>query len=154
MGIAKFLKKFQETGNIKRRTRSGRPSKVTSEIKQVVEEQMCLDDETTAVQLHHTLIEKGYQISLRTILHCRTSLGWTFQGSAYYQHICEGNTVKRIAWAREHLHDTIDQVIWTDECTVQTGSHRCFCCRKRGEAPVPTPRFVYECIINLKNSST
>ena len=75
VGVAKFLKKFQETGNINRRVGSGRPSKVTAEIKRVVEEQMRLYDETTAVQLHRILVEKGYSISLRTILRCRTSLG-------------------------------------------------------------------------------
>ena len=58
--VAKFIKKFQDTGNINRRVGSGRPSKVTSEIKQVVEEQMQQDDETTAVQLHRILTDKDY----------------------------------------------------------------------------------------------
>ena len=39
VGISKFLRKF-ETGNFNRRIGSGRPSKVTREMKQVVEEQM------------------------------------------------------------------------------------------------------------------
>ena len=47
--MAKFIKKFEETGTITRRVGSGRPSKVTAEIKQIVEDQMRLDDETTAV---------------------------------------------------------------------------------------------------------
>ena len=68
--IAKFLKVYQATGSIARRPGSGRPSKVTAEIKQIVEEQMRLDDETTAYQLHHLLTQKGYSISLCTILRC------------------------------------------------------------------------------------
>ena len=52
---------------------------VTSEIKQVVEEQMQQNDETTAVQLHRILTDKGYRISLRTILRCRTSLDERFE---------------------------------------------------------------------------
>ena len=87
VGVAKFIKKFEETGTITRRVGSGRPSKVTAEIKQIVEDQMRLDDETTAVQLYHLLKDKGYNISLRTILRCRSALGWTFRGSAYCQHI-------------------------------------------------------------------
>ena len=55
-------KVFTGDCNINRRVGSGRPSEVT------VEEQMQLDDETTAVQLHCILIEKGYTISLRTML--------------------------------------------------------------------------------------
>ena len=84
VGLRKFLLKFKETGLKSRRVASGRPSKVTAEIKQIVE-QMCKDDETTAYQLHHLLSEKGYSISLHTILQCRTTLDWTYRGSTYSQ---------------------------------------------------------------------
>ena len=68
IGIYKFLKKYKVTGSIGRRVGSGRPSKITAEIKQIVEERMRTDDETTAYQLHCLLTQKGYSISLRTIL--------------------------------------------------------------------------------------
>ena len=116
VGIYKFLKKYEVTGSIGRRVGSGRPSKITAEIKQIVEEQMRADDETTVYQLHRLLTEKGYSISLRTILRCRTSLGWTFRGSAYYQLIREANKVKQPTWAQRHLSDSFDDVIYTDEC--------------------------------------
>ena len=129
---------------------SGRPSKITAEIRQIVVEQMRLDDETTVYQLHRLLTEKGYSISLPTILRCRTALGWTFRGSAYCQLIREANKVKRLAWAQEHLDDSFDSVIWTDECGVQMESHRRFACRKRGEAPRPKPRYLYIlCTVSL-----
>ena len=143
VGIAKFLKVYESTGSIARQPGSGRPSKITAEIRQIVEEQMRLDDETTAYQLHRLLTEKGYSISLPTILRCRTALGWMFRGSAYCQLIREANKVKRLAWAQEHLDDSFDSVIWTDECSVQMESHRRFACRKRGEAPRPKPRYLY-----------
>ena len=38
-----------------------------------------------AVQLHKLLNKKGYPISLRTVLRCSVSLGWTFRGSSYCQ---------------------------------------------------------------------
>ena len=72
VGVAKFLKKFEETGSLSRRSGSGRPTKITAEIKEIVEQQMQRDDETTAVQLHHLLSSRGYSISLRSILRCRT----------------------------------------------------------------------------------
>ena len=46
VGIAKFLKKYQQTGSIARRPGSGRPSKITAEIKALVEQKMREDDET------------------------------------------------------------------------------------------------------------
>lgn len=146
VGIAKFLRKFQETGNIGRKLGSGRPSKVTAEIKAFVEQRMRVDDETTAVQLHALLTAHGYNVSLRTILRCRTSLGWTFRGSKYCQLIREVNKVKRLEWAKLHIRESFeptevfDDVIWTDECSVQLESHRRFCCRKKGEPPKNKPR--------------
>ena len=101
---------------------------------------MELDDETTAHQLHCLLEKKGYVISLATILRCRISLGWTFRGSAYCQLIREANKAKRLAWAKEYRDDTFEDVIYTDECSVQLETHRRFCCRKNGQRPKPKPR--------------
>ena len=140
-GIAKFLKKYQETGCVARRPGSGPPSKVTAEMKAFVEAKMREDDETTAHQLHVLLQQRGFDISLRTVLRCRTSLGWTFRGSAYCQLIRDANKVKRKEWAERHLDETFDDVVWTDECTIQLETHRRFSCHKRGEQPRPKPRY-------------
>ena len=64
VGVYKFLKLYNATRSISRRVGSGRPSKITAEIKQLVEQQMRIDDETTAYQLHRMLTEKGYSILL------------------------------------------------------------------------------------------
>ena len=76
-GVHKFLIMYKETGSIGRRPGTGGISKVTSLVKELVEEQMQRDDETTAYQLHQMLVDNGITISLRTILRCRTALGWT-----------------------------------------------------------------------------
>ena len=140
VGIAKFLKHYQDTGTIARKPGSGRPSKITAEIKRIVNEQMMRDDETTAHQLHRLLASKGYNISLRTILRCCTSLGWTFSGSAYCQ---KPNKVKRLQWAIENQGLDFNDVVWTDECTVQLESHRRLCCRRVGQRPRNKPRYVH-----------
>ena len=51
LGVWKFLKRYEQFHTIARRSGSGRPTKITPEIKAIVEYQMKLDDETTAVQL-------------------------------------------------------------------------------------------------------
>ena len=139
-GVAKFLKRFEEDGVLVRRLGSGRPFKATAEVKEIVEEQMRRDDETTAMQLHKLLVEKGYSISRRSILRCRSSLGWTFRGSAYCQLIRHVNKEKRLAWATKNRRDKFENVLWTDECSVQLETHRHFACRKRGEPPKNKPR--------------
>lgn len=139
-GVSKFVKHFKETGCIARKPGSGRLSKITSDVKRLVEEQMQLDDETTATQLHSFLLRKGINISLKTILRCRKSLGWTFRGSSYCQLIREENKKKRLDWVLKHQHDDFNNVIWTDESSIQLENHRRFCCRKEGQRPKPKPR--------------
>ena len=70
VGISKFFIKYQETGSIGRKQGSGRPSIIMGEIKKVVEEQMRMDDQTTAHKLHKLLTSKGYSTSLIIILQC------------------------------------------------------------------------------------
>ena len=48
----------RRTGRISRKPGSGRPSKVTDEIKKIVDDQMEKDDETSTVQLHSLLLNK------------------------------------------------------------------------------------------------
>ena len=141
-GVAKFLKRYLQDGTILRRVGSGRPSKITAEVKAIVEEQMRLDDGTTAFQLHRLLNEKGYDLTRRTILRCRTQLGWTFRGSSYCQLIREANKEKCLNWALQNRNETFDDVVWSDESTIQLETHRRFCCRKKGEPPRNKPRFV------------
>ena len=92
---------------------------MTREIKLLIEEEMKRDDETTAYQLHSLLVSKGHSISLKTILRCWTSLGWTFRGSAYCQLIREVNKQKRLAWVLKYRDYSFENVIWTDESTIQ-----------------------------------
>ncbi len=120
-GVHKVVRRYRESGTIGRKPGSDRPSKITAEIKAIVEEQMQKDDETTAVQLHALLKSKGFDISLQTILRCRISLGWTFRGSAYCQLVRTVNKQKRLEWAtanQSKAKDGFRNVIWSDECSV------------------------------------
>lgn len=141
-GVHQFIRRYRQTGSIARRPGSGPKPKITSEIMQVVEQQMRLDDKTTVMQLHRLIEEKGYSMSLRTVLRCHTALGWTFRGSAYCQLIHQAKKEKRLQWARSCLdsEDEFENVVWSDECTLQTESHRRDTCHKRGEKPRNKPR--------------
>ena len=122
-------------------------------MQQIVEMQMLADDETTAVQLQKLLVDKGHPLSLKTILASREKLGWTFRGSAYCQIIRNENKQKRLNWAIEHkdevLSDQLEDVLWTDECTVMLECHRRFCWRKSGAAAKPKPRAKHPCKVHI-----
>ena len=138
VGIAKLIGRYKQSGTIGRCPGSGRPMVITPEIKTIVEEKMQSDDETTAERLHVLLVSHGFRISRKTILRCHTDLGWTFRGSAYCQLIRESNKARWLQWARDHTRDTFENVIWTDDSSVQLETHKWFCCRKQ-EVPRPKP---------------
>ena len=119
---------------------SRRPTKLSNLVLQIVNQQMRLNDETTAVQLHDILTCHGISISLRTVLRSREQLGWTFSGSAYCQLVHDANKAKRLEWAQQHINDDFVNVIWTDEASVQLETHRKRGYRKKGERPKPKPR--------------
>ena len=140
VSIWKFISRFNETGSVARKEGSGRPMKINAETTALVEEQMNADDETTALQLHKMLSERGVNVSKWTVLRCR---GWTFRGSAYCQLIREANKQARLQWAKEYIDECEDgflDVKWSDETTVQLETHKRFCCRKKGRRPKNKPR--------------
>ena len=96
------------------------------------------NDETTAIQLHNILTRHGIQLSLRSILRSREQLGWTFRGSGYCQLIRDAKQ-KRLDWAQRHISDKFEDVIWSDEASIQLETHRRHCYRKLGERPTPKP---------------
>ena len=101
-GLAKFLRRDEQTGSLER---CRRPSKVTLQALAIVEAQMQDDNETTATQLRAFLSSKGYSLSPSTLLRRHFSLGWTFCGSAYCLMILEANKLKRLYWARKYAHE-------------------------------------------------
>ena len=122
-GIRRFLKRFADRGTIARKPGSGCPPKMSPEVRQIIDSAMREDDETTATQLQARLTTHGVYVSLATIVRNRCQLGWVYRGSAYCQLIREVNKQKRLDFALSYLHDAFDDVIWSDETTVQLETH-------------------------------
>ena len=141
-GVHRFLKKYKNTGSMRVQPGLGRPSIITPEIQAIVDQEMEKDDETTATQLKQILTQKGYKISLSTVLRCRSKLGWTFKGSRYCQHVRPANKVKRLEWARKCIREKemFDDVVFTDESSIQLETHRRFKFRRIGSQPKLKPR--------------
>lgn len=142
--VARFLKYYLHFGVITRKEGSGRPTKITDAVLTLVDQAMRDDDEMTAVQLHNLLSNHGENICFATILRSRQILGWTFRGSKYCQVIRNENKVKRLQWAIKYLPEIeasgFDDVIRTDESSIQLESHRRHSYRKKGEPAVLKPR--------------
>ena len=75
MGIYKFINKYETFGTFSIVPGASRPTLITSEIKQLVDQTMEEDNETTATQLCEILIEKEHKMSLKTLIWCHDQLG-------------------------------------------------------------------------------
>ncbi len=126
-GVRQFLKRYSQYKTISRKPGSGLPPALSPAVQSIIEDAMRNDDETTATQLQAKLAESSVYVSLATIVRNRLELGWTYRGSAYCQLIRQGNKQKRADFARTYLHDDFDDVIWSDETTVQLETHRRHC---------------------------
>ena len=98
------------------------------------------DDETTGKELAYALNQSGVSISTVTALKARRLLGWTRRGTAYCQLIRAPNRVKRLKWARNNVRKQFEDVICTDETSVQMETHRRFHFYKHGQKPRYKPR--------------
>ena len=135
--ILKFLRRYRETGNITRAPGTGQATKLTDQIREIIDDQMMKNDETTGLELQK-LVKKeieGFDASVSSILRWRNDLGWTAKGTKYCQMIREVNKEKRLKWAKDNEETTFENVIFTDETTVQMETHRRTCCYKRGCKP-------------------
>ena len=132
--LTKF-KKTESIGDMKRRPRSRR---LDEELYRFIDELMTKNTGLTSRQLYSALKEAYPMVeaSLSTVKRARRHLGWTAKHTRYYQLISEVNKEKRMDWCLDRvIADDLDMedVIWTDECSVQLESHHKTTYHKQGE---------------------
>ena len=76
---------------------------------------------------------------------CETECNWAGHTEDLYiacLYVRRQKKEKRLEWAQTYIHDTFENVVWSDETTVQMESHRRYCYRKDREKahPKPSPR--------------
>ena len=140
VGVYKFVSRYQETGTISRKPGSGMASKFTEDAERIIEDQMNKDDETTGMELKNLLGKSGIQVATSTVLKWRNDIGWTSKGTRYCQMIRDVNKQKRLEWAKLNKDMSFEDLIYTDETTVQIETHRRTCCYKRGQKPRYKPK--------------
>ncbi len=84
-GVLKFLRRYRETGTIACAPGTGQASKLADQIREIIEDQMKKNDETTGMELQKLLKKEveGFDASVASILRWRNDLGWTVKGTKY-----------------------------------------------------------------------
>ena len=130
--IWRLWRHYHTHGSTSPLPRSGRPTKLTQRVLEVIESTMQNDDETTAPATVVQLQGLGISLSKNTVLKGHRFLGWTHRRSAYCQLIQDVNKQKCLEWALAHRNDDFHDVVWTDETTVQLECHRRFLLLQEG----------------------
>ena len=107
--------------------RSGWPSKITSEMVAFMEAKMEEDDEITSAELHR-LISRHFSANISPPpikRYIRKKMEWVAVRTRFGPMISERNKLKRQEFAQMCLdeEDTFDNVIWSNESSVQLTSH-------------------------------
>lgn len=133
-----LIKKFKSTGSVADYRPIPRPKKLKNEHYRFIDEKMAENDELTARELLSKLQEEfpEVSVSISTVKRAKRELGWAAKRTRYCALISENNQEKRMQWCESQIEEgdlEFENVVWTDECTVQLESHRRLCFRKKDQ---------------------
>ena len=144
VSIYKILRKYQHHGIITDFFRRSHAPKLSSEQLKFIDDSMARNDEITGRQMRELLREKwpSLEVSISTVKRERQNIGWVSTRPKYCQLVREINMEKRFSWCKEQISvkETFDNVIFTDECSVQLDNHGRLCFRKKTEPKKLKPR--------------
>ena len=135
--IKATIDRWQKTGSVRDCPRSGPPRKVPEEHYRCIDDVMAENDELTASDLKSILWCRfgadEVLYTVRTVARLRNNLGWAYTTDKHCQEIWDGNKAKRLEWCNKRMEgkEAFDDVIFTDESTVQLECHLWKCFRKR-----------------------
>ena len=130
--IKDTITRWQEIGSVLDRPQNGQAKMIPLSHYRFIDDAMAENDEHTAGDLKKLLVDKFGEDKMtyikRTISRVWNDLGWTFTTARYFQAIRDANKQKRVDWVnlRLEVEEQFQDVIFTDECTVQLECH----CRK------------------------
>ena len=136
--LSLLLRKYRTTGSVADHQTVKPPRKLTDEHYHFIDDCMADDDELTATKLQAMLKERypSLEVSVSTIKRARMELGWTVKKTRYGALVSEANQEKRVEWCKERQETgdmDFDDVLFTDECTVQLEFHRRITFYKKGQ---------------------
>ena len=129
VSICKLTKKFRLINSILDNRTYKPPRTLVEEHLRFIDESMAANPELTGIQLLDILKERfpDLKVSISTVKRVRRELGWISKKTRYCALISDINRAKRVEWCKEQTRKKdleFNDVIFTDECTVQLEPHR------------------------------
>ena len=125
--VRKWVYRWKMNQGLQDKHRTGRKGKITIDIATFIEEKLKEDDEIASTELNRFIARNFLvEISASTIRrYIRKKLEWVSVRTRFGPMISEQNKVKRHEFAKMCIEtkDTFDNVVWTDESSVQLTRH-------------------------------
>ena len=123
VSLCHLIKKYRNTQTVLDQRTHNQLRKL-KEHHRFIDEAMTANPELTGNQLGDALRAyfPSFNVSISTVKRTRRELGWISKKVHYCALTSEANMAKRVEWCKERLRTNdvdFDDVIWTDECTVQ-----------------------------------
>ena len=152
--LQRLWSKFQKVHTVRDLPRATRPRLLTTEMVSALENYLRNDDEMTGRKLKTKLSETFSNfpsVSLATIKRYRKECGWVCTRPHYCQLIRDANKIKRKEWCQQQLDndEQFENIIFTDECTVQLDHHARLCFRKENAPRVLKQRAKHPAKIHI-----
>lgn len=151
--LYRLIRKFRTCAKIVDLPRRKRPRKLTSEMTEIIDNELQRNDELTAQKLMDNLKERfpDLDVSIPTIKRARKQKGWVCTRPHYCQLIRDLNKRKRLLWCHymKNSNEMYENVIFTDECTVQLDRHSRICFRKKYQRRLLKPRAKHPAKIHI-----
>ena len=142
--LHRLIRKFRDHGTVQDLPKRTRSIKLTDEMMEFIDSKLQENDELTAEQLRSSWKEMfpDVNISLSSIKRGRKKKGWVSTRPHYCQLIRELNKRKRLLWCEflQRSNEKFENIIFTDECTVQLDRHSRICFRKKRQGRKLKPR--------------
>ena len=124
--LKKLWKKFRLFGTIQNLAHPTGRKRVTNEHLEFIDNHMEKNPECTSPALRRLLLDTfGLNLSERHVQRIRNQLGWDHCSTRYCHTVREANKPKRYFYCLQRLceNDTFDDMVFTDECTVELERH-------------------------------
>ena len=117
--MGRVLHQFVTTGDVESHWRSGRPSVVTDDVKEVVEKTIKRKRTATAEEIANAVEEEtGRRVSARTMRRVRRRLHYYPVHVSVKPALTDAHKAARLAWCREHVRDSVKSLVFMDEMGV------------------------------------
>ena len=116
--VGRVLHQFVTTGDVESHWRSGRPSVVTDDVKEVIEKTIKRKRTATAEEIANAVEETGRRVSARTMRRVRRRLHYYPVHVSAKPALTDAHKAARLAWCREHVRDSVKSLVFMDEMAV------------------------------------